>query len=232
MNVLRRLLPRSLVDAVVRRRVRRAMVREDARLRERSCSLAEEHLRHATILPDTSALLARLPKGGVVAEVGVAEGNFSASILAETAPRTLHLIDLWGSSVARFGEVGLARVNARFAAELASGRVKVHRGLSWDMLGTLEDGSLDWAYVDAAHDYDSVRRDLAAVLPKLKPDGWIAGDDYVMWAGPLGRYGVVEAVNEFCLAHGFELVHLVLQRHMHLKYALLRAEPAKVRKSV
>jgi hypothetical protein len=87
--------------------------------------------------------------------------------------------------------------------------------------------------VDAAHDYDSVRRDLAAVLPKLKPDGWIVGDDYVMWAGQMGRYGVVEGVNEFCLAHGFELVHLVLQRHMHLKYALRRAEAfSNVRRSV
>lgn len=198
------------------------MAREDARLRERTISLREEHLRHAVVLADTSALLARLPKGGVVAEVGVAEGNFSASILAEAAPTTLHLIDLWGSSVERFGSAGFERVSARFSAEIASGRVKVHRGLSWDMLATLEGRSLDWAYVDAAHDYDSVRRDLAALLPKLKPDGWIVGDDYVMWAGPVGRYGVVEAVNELCLAEGFELVYLVLQRHMHLKYAIRR----------
>ena len=158
MPLLRRLLPRPFVEAIVRRRMLRAMEREDARLSATSRSLREEHLRHATVLADSSALLARLPKGGVVAEIGVAEGNFSAAILAETTPSRLHLIDLWGSSIARFGDAGHARVIARFAPEIAAGRVSIHRGLSWDEVGKLDDRSLDWAYVDAAHDYGRYER--------------------------------------------------------------------------
>jgi predicted O-methyltransferase YrrM len=37
---------------------------------------------------------------------------------------------------------------------------------------------IDWLYVDAAHDYDSVRADLVAWVPKVRPGGMILGDDY------------------------------------------------------
>jgi predicted O-methyltransferase YrrM len=55
-----------------------------------------------------------------------------------------------------------------------------------------KDGSLDLVYIDAAHDYDSVRQDILTWLPKIKKGGFIAGHDY--------RYdpniGVYDAVND------------------------------------
>jgi tetratricopeptide (TPR) repeat protein len=54
------------------------------------------------------------------------------------------------------------------------------------------DESIEFCYLDAAHDYDSVKADLTAWFPKVKGGGIIAGDDYcVRWPG------VVRAVNEF-----------------------------------
>ncbi len=41
------------------------------------------------------------------------------------------------------------------------------------------DESVDCVYVDASHDYTSVRRDLLAWWPKLKPDGIMAGHDFI-----------------------------------------------------
>jgi hypothetical protein len=41
------------------------------------------------------SLLSLLPKFGRVAEIGVAEGEFSQEILARTTPKHLHLIDPW-----------------------------------------------------------------------------------------------------------------------------------------
>lgn len=38
--------------------------------------------------------------------------------------------------------------------------------------------SLDWVHLDARHDYDSVRNDIRSWLPKVKPGGWISGDDF------------------------------------------------------
>jgi hypothetical protein len=45
------------------------------------------------------------------------------------------------------------------------------------------DASVDWVHLDARHDYASVKADIQAWLPKVKPGGWLSGDDYdeVKW---------------------------------------------------
>ncbi|HSE33385.1 MAG TPA: class I SAM-dependent methyltransferase [Pyrinomonadaceae bacterium] len=40
------------------------------------------------------------------------------------------------------------------------------------------DASLDWVHLDARHDYESVKADIEAWLPKIKTGGWLSGDDY------------------------------------------------------
>jgi hypothetical protein len=54
------------------------------------------------------------------------------------------------------------------------------------------DRSIDWVHLDARHDYDSVCDDIDAWLPKVRPGGWLTGDDYdeVKWPD------VVRAVRE------------------------------------
>lgn len=41
------------------------------------------------------------------------------------------------------------------------------------------DKSLDFVYIDAVHTYEHCKQDIEAWLPKIKPGGMIAGDDYV-----------------------------------------------------
>lgn len=53
------------------------------------------------------------------------------------------------------------------------------------------DNSLDIVYIDADHDYNSVKNDIIAWLPKVKNGGFLCGDDYIS-----GWPGVVQAVNE------------------------------------
>ena len=57
---------------------------------------------------------------------------------------------------------------------------------------TFEDNSLDFIFIDASHDYKSVKQDLEAWYPKLKPTGVFAGHDYT-WGDVKG------AVDEFSL---------------------------------
>lgn len=40
------------------------------------------------------------------------------------------------------------------------------------------DSSLNFVFLDAAHDYDSIRSDILAWLPKIQPGGWLGGHDY------------------------------------------------------
>lgn len=39
------------------------------------------------------------------------------------------------------------------------------------------DGSLDFVFVDALHEYEPVRADLAAWIPKVRPGGYMTGHD-------------------------------------------------------
>jgi hypothetical protein len=57
-----------------------------------------------------------------------------------------------------------------------------------------DDRSLDFVFIDAAHDYDNVKKDIIAWKPKVKLGGILAGHDYNKDNSP----GLVRAVNE-CL---------------------------------
>lgn len=54
------------------------------------------------------------------------------------------------------------------------------------------DASVEWVHLDARHDYASVKADIHAWLPKVKPGGWLSGDDYDALKWP----EVVKAVGE------------------------------------
>lgn len=60
------------------------------------------------------------------------------------------------------------------------------------------DGTIDGVWIDAAHNYDSVVKDLAAWYPKVKQDGIFSGHD---WTCP----EVSKAVNEHAESNGWEL---------------------------
>lgn len=55
-----------------------------------------------------------------------------------------------------------------------------------------DDGSVDFLFIDACHDYEAVRADIHAWWPKMKPGATFAGHDFLpQWAG------VQQAVREF-----------------------------------
>lgn len=64
------------------------------------------------------------------------------------------------------------------------------RRISWEASSLYEDKSLDFVFIDAAHDYDSVIKDIKSWLPKMKSSGILAGHDY------RNAPGVKKAVDE------------------------------------
>ena len=151
-----------------------------------------------------------LPQGGVGAEIGVAEGDFSQVLIEATRPRRLHLIDPWlhqddavyatdpNNVPAAEADRRHDAVRDRFAPAVAAGQVAIHRAYSHDVVGDFADGSLDWIYIDGAHHFDAVAADLRLYAPKVKPGGLILGYDYAANPGAKAmNFGVVEAVNRF-----------------------------------
>jgi len=155
-------------------------------------------------------LISFLPKGGTVAEIGVAEGTFSREIIEKSSPKCLHLIDPWkefddayaddvnNKKQAEMDERAAA-VRQLFDAEITQGQVEIHRCTSEEALDRIDDGALDWVYIDGNHTYEAVLEDLSGYWDKVGGDGFILGHDYTNHAAYRAMgFGVVEAVNAFC----------------------------------
>ena len=156
-----------------------------------------------------------IPPGGVGAELGVQHGHFSRVLMDIAAPRRLYLVDLWFLFGAEwYWEEGRRRptvealkgVLDEFEQELVAGRAVLQIGDDLTFLGDLEDGHLDWAYIDSSHDYDHTWRELELLAQKVERGGVIAGDDWT--EDPDHRHGgVARAVREFIADGDHELIY-------------------------
>lgn len=79
--------------------------------------------------------------------------------------------------------------------------IRVIVGDSAESASQFEDASIVGCYIDAAHDYESVKKDLAAWYPKLMPGAAWCGHDY-HW------HEVKRAVDEHAEANGYEVVSM------------------------
>jgi predicted O-methyltransferase YrrM len=71
---------------------------------------------------------------------------------------------------------------------------------SLEAVNLYQDNSLDFVFIDAAHDYENVIKDIRAWYPKVKKNGLFAGHDYdPSW------HGVIKAVDEFANEKGYIL---------------------------
>ena len=216
-SILRYLLPMYL------RRIRgiylchKKALATDEYLQKIAEELRPELMRNLVILPHRLNLIAKMPQGAVIAEIGVEYGNLSEKIFNINIPRKLHLIDLWPSQ----SDANMTQMEVRFMQQIENKVVSLHQGLSWDMLERFPNNTFDWVYIDAGHDYDSAAKDLEVCKRKVKNNGYICGHDYVRWSGKgLYRFGVIEAVNAFCNANNYEMVYMSNEKDRHQSFAI------------
>ena len=151
-----------------------------------------------------------MKKNAVVAEIGVAEAVFSKSILQQTNPRELHLIDPWEHQVLEAYSTDLNNISdtgheARyqkivkdFKTQMDNNQVFLHRAFSTDAACLFSEGYFDWVYIDAMHTEEAVLEDLNAYWPLVREDGFIFGHDYANNPGAVSqKFGVIEGVNKF-----------------------------------
>ena len=103
--------------------------------------------------------------------------------------------------------------------------MKIHRKLSTEAVSDFEDNYFDWIYLDTDHSYELTSVELLKYAAKAKQNGVISGHDYSMgnWVESY-RYGVIEAVHEFCVKHDWELIYLTLEPTENQSFAIRRIQ--------
>jgi len=147
---------------------------------------------------------------GGVAEIGVAEGNYSEDLLKMPMPwPRVYLVDRWQHAKIKgdsnmpqsWHDMNLAQVQTRTAP--FSSRVRILKGESREAAHAVPDASLSLVYVDADHSYNGVKSDCEVWFPKVKKGGFMAFHDYQNPA-----YGVKKAVQEFAAANNLTVIDI------------------------
>ncbi|MDP2175485.1 MAG: class I SAM-dependent methyltransferase [Bacteroidota bacterium] len=185
--------------------------------------IESKHIQHLKMLTTREEMLTLLPKNCTVAELGVNRGDFSKKILDTCQPQKFHIIDVWSSD--RYHR-GLQKiVEERFEKEISSGQIEINLGYSTDVVNQFQDSYFDWIYIDTDHSYEVTRDELEKYRNKIKPGGIIAGHDFIVgyWRDMV-RYGVIEAVYEFCVKYDWEILYLSMEINEHPSFAIRRIQ--------
>lgn len=140
--------------------------------------------------------------GGVGAELGVAEGDFSREILRRVDCKKLFLVDKFEGEIS----MGRRRVDLKGAYErmrrkFAGSVVEVVAAESVAWLRGLREGALDWVYIDTTHEYQQTRSELEAAFCAVRVGGLVTGHDFC----PRWGEGVIRAVSELVEKKGLAL---------------------------
>jgi len=162
-----------------------------------------------------------IKKNTVGAEIGVWKGDTSVKFQS-IGLKELHLVDPYKLSDE---EKEKQRVKTRYATMVGgfhdqafntyydnvynsvkdkfkdNPEVILHRTSSAEFWDSLDDGYLDWVYVDGDHNYEGCYFDLIQATKKVKSGGFIFGDDYRNLEGKYGKGGVNKAVDQFVAEH-------------------------------
>lgn len=116
------------------------------------------------------------------AEIGVERGVYSEILCRENPGVELYCVDAWKAHRGYRDHVKQEKLD-RFYVQTTEKlkpypRATLVRKFSVDAARDFHDGSLDFVYIDANHNLQSVIADLAAWSPKVRDGGIIAGHDY------------------------------------------------------
>ena len=187
--------------------------------------LNDENIRNCRLLPNRKTLIELMPKSAIVAEVGVADGAFSKVIHEIAKPAELILVDAWHTDVYMPDE---KRVRDHFETPEFASHVRVLKGFSTDVLGAFPDNYFDWIYIDTNHSYETTRDELLLSERLLKDGGRILGHDFCL--GNITKpavFGVIPAVNEFCVKRAWEFEYLTLETNGFHSFCLRKIAPSE-----
>lgn len=141
----------------------------------------------------------------VIAEVGVARGINATTMLEVFCPSAFYLVDSW-RHCPDFNDCNnpdQAEQQKRYIGVIKAFAGKVGTNIirldSLEAAKQMQDWGIafDFIYLDARHDYEAIKADIAAWWPLVVDGGYLAGHDYVDGVINKTSFGVKQAVNEF-----------------------------------
>jgi predicted O-methyltransferase YrrM len=145
-------------------------------------------------------------------EVGVLRGDFAWHILKQWKGQKLYCVDAWRHISGNIdinnpdhnGQLDNMAKTFMNLYEFGERAVLI-KELSVPAARMFEDYSLDFVYLDAAHDYENVKADLEAWENKIRNGGLLCGHDYIdspKSQNGHSEFGVKRAVDEFAKVRG------------------------------
>jgi len=125
-------------------------------------------------------LLKLMPNNSVCAEIGVFQGQLSQDILTTVKPKELYLIDPWlHDDTPKYFNIEKNEERYQLVKKKFENNpiVSIIREKSEIALEKFLDNFFDWVYIDGDHSTEAVLKDLELCLKKVKPAGYITGDD-------------------------------------------------------
>jgi hypothetical protein len=151
------------------------------------------------------------------AEIGVLEGKFSEILCRELPEAKIYSIDPWEYYPVHknFRKAWMYEPIYQRAKEALSKypNSEIIRKRSMDAVGSFEDNSLDFVFIDADHRFQYITNDIAEWLKKVRPGGIISGHDFAEGAASKEFVHVKDVVTAWTLAYG---IHpwFVLDAHL------------------
>lgn len=145
-------------------------------------------------------------------EIGTERGIFAKRLCFTNPQLHLYCVDPWRAYDGYREHVSQERLDAFY--EETKWRMKpfnatLIREFSVDAAKDFEDESIDFIYVDGNHSLLNVVQDLCAWMPKVRPQGLIAGHDYVERRDPKLNMHVIQAVNAYVSAYQVKKLFLL-----------------------
>lgn len=165
----------------------------------------------------------------VGAEIGVADGSFSALMCMANPGLELFGVDPWEPYPEYTDYQRRSTFNHMFEKtkqRTAEFDFKQIRKYSMDAVKEFEDESLDFVYIDGNHEYPFVADDIREWSKKVRPDGIVAGHDFdeVPRSKLRKNWGVKKAVEEFLSEKGISIWFVL---GTHEKVEGVETDPAR-----
>lgn len=101
----------------------------------------------------------------------------------------------------------IAETEKRLKRFISNNRCSVHNKSSFDFLNQIPYNYMDVVYIDANHNYESVKQDIELSFEKLTNNSFLCGHDYNPEHKPFP--GSNQAIEEFSQKSGLEIIRFI-----------------------